>query len=86
MFENLIEHVYKRHIRSDPSLHPVLMSEASVGPSVLMLVKNQDKTSLTFVHSVFNTIKASIQGTKVCLKLLLAVCLKPLPKQQYNNV
>ncbi|XP_046859530.1 actin-like protein 6A [Xenia sp. Carnegie-2017] len=29
MFENLLEHVYKRHIRSDPSLHPVLMSEAS---------------------------------------------------------
>jgi hypothetical protein len=30
MFENLVEHVYKRHIRSDTSLHPVLMSEASV--------------------------------------------------------
>ncbi|CAB3981102.1 actin 6A [Paramuricea clavata] len=29
MFENLVEHVYKQHIRSDPSLHPVLMSEAS---------------------------------------------------------
>lgn len=29
MFENLVDHVYKRHIRSDSSLHPVLMSEAS---------------------------------------------------------
>ena len=38
MFENLVEHVYKRHIRSDPSLHPVLMSEASVSKSCFVII------------------------------------------------
>lgn len=30
LFEKLLDHSYKRHIRSDSELHPVLMSEAPV--------------------------------------------------------
>ena len=30
LFEQLLDHSYKRHIRSDSELHPVLMSEAPV--------------------------------------------------------
>ena len=31
LFEKLVDHSYKRHIRSDSEMHPVLMSEAPVG-------------------------------------------------------
>lgn len=29
LFEKMLDHIYSKHIRSDPKLHPVLMSEAS---------------------------------------------------------
>ena len=29
LFENILDHTYQKHIMSDPTLHPVLMSEAS---------------------------------------------------------
>ena len=38
LFEKLLDHSYKRHIRSDSELHPVLMSEAPVG--ILLLVSS----------------------------------------------
>lgn len=32
MFEKMLDHIYGRHVRTESSLHPVLMSEASVSP------------------------------------------------------
>ena len=29
-FQAILDHTYKMHFKSEPSLHPVLMSEASV--------------------------------------------------------
>ena len=58
MFENLVDHVYKRHIRSDSSLHPVLMSEASVSGNLTLFHHcdnyDIDKPFIVNAHSLFS--------------------------------
>ena len=41
LFEKLVDHSYKRHIRSDSELHPVLVSEAPVGADFYCLILKQ---------------------------------------------
>lgn len=35
LFEKMLDHVYNKHIKSESSFHPVLMSEASVSCSLI---------------------------------------------------
>ena len=46
LFEKLVDHSYKRHIRSDSELHPVLVSEAPVGADFYFLVLKQNLKKL----------------------------------------
>ena len=42
MFKGILDHAYKRYIKSDPSLHPVLMAEPAVSsPSNPLTAKTQ---------------------------------------------
>lgn len=40
MFEQVIDHTYKRYVQSESQEHPVMMSEASVSIFTVMIISN----------------------------------------------
>ena len=42
-FQAILDHTYKMHFKSEPSLHPVLMSEASVSSCFYNLESEQQR-------------------------------------------
>ncbi len=39
LFEKMMNHIYKKHVKSDSALHPVLLSEA---PVIMMIYMSYD--------------------------------------------
>ncbi len=37
LYQRLLDHLFKRHVKTTPDLHPVLMSEPTVSPSNLCM-------------------------------------------------
>lgn len=60
-FQAILDHTYKMHFKSEPSLHPVLMSEASVGSFL---------ASSCFVYKP----KPHITPVHLCCKCIEAIC------------
>ncbi|XP_053567816.1 actin-like protein 6A [Bombina bombina] len=68
-FQAILDHTYKMHIKSEASLHPVLMSEAAVNMSILevmlymnivfrvLLCTNAEKNCLADSHGLFKVCK-----------------------------
>ena len=57
IFEKVMDYTYNKHIKSDPTLHPVLMSEAAVSQVKANTdIENYHKFYFLFVKSRLNWI------------------------------
>ncbi|XP_061680631.1 actin-like protein 6A isoform X1 [Syngnathoides biaculeatus] len=85
-FQAILDHTYRMHFKSEPSLHPVLMSEASWNTRA----KREKLTELMFEHyniPAFFLCKSAVLSAsevcilaQICLMSLVMGCVRPWPK------
>ena len=51
LFETVMDYTYEKHVKSDPSLHPVLMSEPAVSKTQMLVFNKLRLWSLENVSS-----------------------------------
>ncbi|XP_059831040.1 actin-like protein 6B isoform X6 [Hypanus sabinus] len=73
-FQAILDHTYTKHIKSEPSLHPVLMSEAPWNTRA----KREKLTELMFEHY-------NIPAFFLCKTAILCPSLTPLPHCSFAN-